>query len=258
MLLSLKPGIIYGPVRSRRLGHSLGVNLMPGTYKFCSFNCVYCHFGWTRQLAVDPTPFIADLPRIADVTAAVEAAARSDTPFDYITFSGNGEATLHPSFPELVDEIIRIRDRYRPGVKTALLSNSTGLIHERVRQAVSKIDFPMFKLDAGTEATFRAINRPADGIDLPGIVERLSSLSDILIQSIMIDGSPSNVTDEELTAYFSLLKRIRPVQVHIYSIDRPVPKTGISLVPPQRLQEIADRGRRETGLDIKPFYPAAR
>jgi len=255
MLLPLKKDIIYGPIYSRRLGKSLGINLSPGKYKLCSFNCVYCHYGWTRKLAADVSSYREDIPTRAEVFAAVETALSSSREFDYITFSGNGEPTLHPDFPELVDDVIALRDRYRPSAKIGLLSNSTGLIYERVRETVPKIDFPMFKLDAGTEKTFTAINRPAKGIRFAAIVDHLTSLSNILIQTVMIDGSPSNVSDDELKAYFDHIRRIKPIEVHIYSIDRPVPETDITLVPPDNLRQIAERGTKETGITITPFYP---
>jgi wyosine [tRNA(Phe)-imidazoG37] synthetase (radical SAM superfamily) len=113
----------------------------------------------------------------------------------------------------------------------------------------------MFKIDAGTEKVFTAINRPAKGVEFKSILQNLYSLKNILIQSILVDGSPSNITDNELGAYFEHLRHIRPTEVHLYSIDRPVPETKLKLVPPERLQAIAERGRKETGLDIKAFYP---
>ena len=255
MLLSLKPGITYGPVRSRRLGLSLGINLMPGTYKLCSFNCIYCHYGWTRIVTTDMEPYRDDLPTRSEVVAAVEKALSSPDDFEYLTFSGNGEPTLHPEFPELVTDIGRLRDKHRPQAKIGLLSNSTGLERESVRTSISGIDFPMFKLDAGSETTFRIINRPARGVDFHAIIDRLSALSGILIQTVLIDGTPGNTGEDELDAYFALLGRIHPREVHIYSIDRPVPQTDIRLVPPERLRQIADNGKRKTGIDIKAFYP---
>jgi wyosine [tRNA(Phe)-imidazoG37] synthetase (radical SAM superfamily) len=255
VLLPLKREVIYGPVNSRRLGRSLGINLSPSKYKLCSFNCVYCHYGWTRKLSADVSPYRDDMPTRAEVIAAVEEALKSPLEFEYITFSGNGEPTLHPQFPELVEDIVALRDRYRPSVKIGLLSNSTGLTNDRVRVVTPKIDFPMFKLDAGVEETFMAINRPAEGIRFATIVDHLASLSNILIQTVLIDGSPSNVTETELEAYFDRLRRIKPIEVHVYSIDRPVPETDISLVPPDKLRQIAERGTKETGITIKPFYP---
>jgi wyosine [tRNA(Phe)-imidazoG37] synthetase (radical SAM superfamily) len=258
MLLSLHRGIIYGPVNSRRLGPSLGINLMPGDYKLCSFNCVYCHYGWTKKHTLNFLESSQDLPAVTEVLHAVEGAAASPLAFDFFTFSGNGEPTLHPNFPQVVDEVVRIRDRYRPAAKVALLSNSTGLFHEEVRACVSKIDLPVFKLDAGSEETFQAINRPAPGIHLARIVDLLASLEDICIQTVLVEGKPSNVGDDELKAYFQHIRRIKPREVHIYSIDRPVPKAEIVLVSPERLAEIAARGEQATGARIRPFSQRRR
>lgn len=199
--------------------------------------------------------FRDDLPTRLEVEAAVEEALKPGLEFDYITFSGNGEPTLHPDFPKLVDDVVALRKLYRPKVKLGLLSNSTGLIHKSVRDVIPKMDFPMFKLDAGTEATYLAINRPAPGIGFNDIVDSLASLSNIIIQTVLIDGDPCNVAEAELDAYFDLLTRIKPREVHIYSIDRPVPKTEISLVSPERLEAIAEKGRKKTGIPIIAFYP---
>ncbi|NIM20131.1 MAG: radical SAM protein [Candidatus Latescibacteria bacterium] len=254
MLLQLQRGIIYGPIRSRRLGASLGINLMPNKCKLCSFNCVYCHYGPTKRLAVDLVDFHDDLPALDDVVKAVDRAVRSKTAFAYLTFSGNGEPTLYPWFPELVDEVVRLRDRYRPEVRVALLSNSSGLVFGDVRDAVSKIDLPVFKLDAGTEKKWKAINRPDKDVDFCEMVDSLTALENIYVQTVLIDGDPGNIADEDLEAYFEKLNRIRPIEAHLYSIDRPVPNTRISLVPPAKLQEIAQRGQKPTGVKMKAFY----
>ncbi len=255
MMLSLQPGIIYGPVNSRRLGKSLGINLMPGKYKLCSFNCVYCHYGWTKKHAATFEPFADDLPTRDKVVAAIKEAMQSSTEFSYITFSGNGEPTLYPEFPRLVDDVVRLRDKYRPAVKIGLLSNSSGLTLPGVREVITKIDYPMFKLDAGTEQIFKAINRPAEGIGFEGIIKQLYALDNILVQSLIVDGSPGNIDDDELEVYFNHLIEINPLEVHLYSIDRPVPKTELRLVPPDKLETIAERGRQKTGLNIRAFYP---
>jgi wyosine [tRNA(Phe)-imidazoG37] synthetase (radical SAM superfamily) len=253
MVLQLKQGVLYGPVNSRRYGKSLGVNLMPGSYKLCSFNCQYCHFGWTDQRAVDLSEFAADLPTADAVVAEVERAAKSSLEFGLITFSGNGESTLHPQFPEIVDRVVTVRDRHRPDAKVALLSNSTGLLQPGVRHAIARIDLPVLKLDAGTAKTFKAINRPAPEIDYDAVVEQLCSVENIYIQTVLVGGAPSNTTPEDLAAYFEKIARIKPREVHIYSIDRPVPNTKITLVPPERLREIAAQGEAETGVRIRAF-----
>ncbi len=254
MLLQLQKGILYGPVSSRRLGKSLGINLMPGEYKLCSFNCVYCHYGWTEVCTMDLETCANDLPPFDDVVRAVEQAAKSQIDFDFLTFSGNGEPTLYPRFPELVDEVLKVRDKYRPSAKVALLSNSTGLLFREIRECIQKIDLPVFKLDAGTQEKWRAINRPAKGIRFSEIIYILASLNNVYMQTVLVDGSPSNTAEQDIRAYLEKLSRIQPREVHIYSIDRPVPNTQIRLVAPQRLEEIAHRGRKEAGVRIEPFY----
>jgi wyosine [tRNA(Phe)-imidazoG37] synthetase (radical SAM superfamily) len=227
---------------------------MPTEYKLCSFDCVYCHYGFTKRATLSISQCLKDLPTFDDVVKAVEEAARSSMQFNFLTFSGNGEPTLHPEFAPLVEEVVRIRDAYRPEVKIALLSNSSGLSHRQVRESISEIDIPVFKLDAGSEKIFRAINRPAEGVDFAEVLDSLSSLNDIYIQTLFIQGTPSNATEEEIARYFQQIRRIRPKEVHIYSIDRPVPNKSISLVSPEVLEGIARQGQRETGVRIRPFY----
>lgn len=254
MLLPLQRGILYGPVKSRRLGKSLGINLMPADYKLCSFNCVYCHYGWTKKHTLDLGESLEDLPAFDDVVDALEQAAKSSMEFDFITFSGNGEPTLYPQFAQLVDEVIRIRNTYRPEVKAVLLSNGTGLLNRDVRENISKIDIPVFKLDAGTEKKFRVINRPVSGVNFAELLDIFSSMEDIYLQTVMIEGNPSNVGEEDLAAYFQQIDRIQPKEVHIYSIDRPVPNAEIALVSSERLSAIALEGERRTGVRIKTFF----
>jgi len=195
------------------------------------------------------------LPSVAEVVQAVEEAAKSSLQFDFFTFSGNGEPTLYPQFAAVVKEIVRIRNKYRPKARIALLSNSTGLTDEKVRASVVDIDFPMFKLDAGTGKKFRAINRPAKGVNFAGMAEALASMEGIYVQTLLIDGTPTNAGVEDLEAYFQQISRIRPREVHIYSIDRPVPAARIVLVAPERLEEIALRGKKKTGVPIQAWYP---
>ena len=160
MVLPLQDDILYGPIYSRRLGRSLGINLLPTTYKLCSFNCLYCHYGWTDAHTLDVKAHAADLPAAETVVERLRIALRSLLDFDCLTFSGNGEPTLHPQFAEIVDQVVHLRDQYRPDVRLALLSNSTGLLLSGVRECIHRIDLPVFKLDAGTAQTFRKVNRP--------------------------------------------------------------------------------------------------
>jgi wyosine [tRNA(Phe)-imidazoG37] synthetase (radical SAM superfamily) len=220
----------------------------------CSFNCVYCHYGWTKKQTIDFNKYHKDLPSIDEVVKSITQALKSSLEFDFLTFSGNGEPTLYPKFTELLEEVVRLRNIYRPQVNLALLSNSTGIVREDVQLSLSKIDFAFLKLDAGTEEKFGAINRPARGINFSEIIDSLCSAKRLYIQTVLLDGSPSNVTEGDLKAYFQKISLIQPVEVHIYSIDRPVPNRTISLVSKDRLGEIADLGKKETGIEFKPFY----
>ena len=254
IMLSLQSGILYGPIRSRRLGASLGINLMPTTYKLCSFNCVYCHYGFTDRLSLDMGKHLYDLPHLGDVLREVERALRSSMTFDYITFSGNGEPTLHRDFPEIAAGIHELRNRLRPDVRIALLSNSTGLLLRDMRRALRYIDVPYFKVDAGTSALSQRINRPAPGVVFDEMITRLSRLREFYIQTVFMAGDPSNVDPAALAAYFHVIAQIRPREVQIYSLDRPVPDMRIQRVPPAELDRIAELGQKETGTVFRPFY----
>ena len=147
-----------------------------------------------------------------------------------------------------------LRNKYRPKVKVALLSNSTGLARESVLLSLSKIDFAVLKLDAGTEEKFRVINRPARGINFSEIMDSLCSAKELYILTLLIEGNPSNVTEDDLKAYFQKISFIQPKEVHLYSIDRPVPNRAISLVSKDRLEEISDWDKKETGIESRPIY----
>jgi wyosine [tRNA(Phe)-imidazoG37] synthetase (radical SAM superfamily) len=255
MLLPLQQGLVYGPVKSRRYGLSLGINLMPAAYKLCSLNCVYCHYGLTAACTTDMKSHQTALPKAEDVARALEEQLVGPAKFNLITFSGNGEPTLHPQFPRIVDDVIALRDKHRPSARVALLSNSTGLTSEAVRKSLARIDLPILKLDVGTEKAFTAINRPCRQVQFEEVVHRLTSLQNIYLQSVFVDGQPSNTARGDIMAWMALVRNIRPREVHIYSIDRPVPNAGIALVSPTRLEGIASVAYRQTGIAVKAFYP---
>jgi wyosine [tRNA(Phe)-imidazoG37] synthetase (radical SAM superfamily) len=211
MVLELKQGIIYGPVNSRRYGKSLGINLMPTEKKLCSFNCVYCHYGTTNRCTMNIDQYSDELPEVEDVVNALEDALKTDVELDLITFSG--------------EEVADLRGKYRPDARIALLSNSTGLIYADVIDSLDMIDLPILKLDAGNEDTFRAINRPTRSVKFEEIFEKLFSLDGIYLQTVLVDGEPSNIGRRDLKEYIDRVGRIKPQEVHLYSIDRPVPNT---------------------------------
>lgn len=253
MILPLQEGIIYGPINSRRLGQSLGINLMPCGYKLCSFNCVYCHYGLTDVLNLDVHKHVHDLPNTDVVLSEIERAMKSSLKFDYLTFSGNGEPTLHPHFFEILKAVVALRKRYRPGVRIALLSNSSGITREEVRMSIAQIDLPIFKLDVGSGKKFKLINRPAQGISLEKIVELLKGIKGIYIQTVLMSGNPSNVSKQDLNNYFEKIALIKPVEVQIYSLDRPVLNKNIKRVVPTQLKQIAVTGLSKTGVKITAY-----
>ena len=236
-VLSLQPGIIYGPVNSRRLGQSLGVNLLPTDAKLCSFDCIYCQYGRTRTKTL--TPQAAQLPGADEALSAIEAALRGGADFDYLTFSGNGEASLHPDFPHIVRQTRRLLDELRPSVKLVILSNSSAAHLPRVREALATFDKPVMKLDAGDRRTFKRINRPAPGVALEATLEALVGLPGLVVQSVLVEGRLPNASGAAYQAGLAALAALRPGEVQIYSTDRPVPEAGVERVARERLREIA-------------------
>jgi wyosine [tRNA(Phe)-imidazoG37] synthetase (radical SAM superfamily) len=253
-ILGLQKGIIYGPVDSRRLGRSLGINLSPTDYKACSFNCVYCHYGWTKHLETDLSRYAADLPTVDAVEEALEKALREVSPPPaYITFSGNGEPTLHPEFAEIVDRVIAVKQRSGSDAKLAILSNSTAVGDARVRDALAKLDVRIMKLDAGTEEGFDRINRPAPGVSLDGVVKGLKLLGDITLQSVFVDGEVTNAREEDVEAWLKAVREIAPAAMQVYSLENAPAMSTLVGVPLERLREIRERVREVLDTDVEAY-----
>lgn len=252
--LELKKGVIYGPIKSRRLGSSLGINLLPGGYKLCSFNCVYCHYGWTKVHTKDVSAYHSDLPTVQQVREALEEWLEENrTPIEYITFSGNGEPCLHPGFDEMVDVVREAKSKWAPHAKVAILSNSTCLDNDKVRSGLSRIEVKIMKLDCGTKEMFGQINRPCTGVEFEMVADSLRELGDFVLQSVLVEGSTSNTGDEELARWIEKLQWIRPTEVQIYSIDRPSADQGLALVGKVRLNQIAKAAQEACGIPVKVF-----
>jgi wyosine [tRNA(Phe)-imidazoG37] synthetase (radical SAM superfamily) len=253
-LLELQRGIIYGPINSRRLGSSLGLNIMPTGYKLCPFNCVYCHYGWTDEQALDIIDQLKDLPtpkQVGDaLRAGLEEMHRRDAKPDYITFSGNGEPTVHPQFGEVVEVVREVRDQLVPAVKVVLLSNSTTIQNLAVRAAIKHIDLPIMKLDAGTEELFQKVNRPVSSITLEQIVSGLKQLDDFVTQTIFMRGTVDNATDQAVESWIKLIGEVRPKAAQIYTVDRWPADPGLEKVDKERLHEIAELAQEETGVEV--------
>jgi wyosine [tRNA(Phe)-imidazoG37] synthetase (radical SAM superfamily) len=250
--IPLQAGIIYGPILSRRLGRSLGINLLPVNRKVCTFDCVYCQYGPAKvsEASFSGTYF----PSVSDVLLQVEKALKKTRTIDYLTFSGNGEPTIHPDFPVIVDEVRKLRDRLRPGAQLAILSNSSRIAQPTILSALKRIDTPMMKLDAGDPQTFQMINQPAKSIEFWEMVDGLRSIPDLMIQSMLIDGKVSNVRGHAYGSWVDLLADLRPREIHIYSIARPTAYAEVQPVNPQTLQRIAAELWEQYHLLVKAFW----
>ena len=247
---------IFGPIHSRRLGVSLGVNLMPDDGKVCSFDCLYCEAGYNAQGAGT-----TGLPLREQVRSQLEAKlSRMHTagdPLDVITFSGNGEPTLHPDFPHIIEDTLALRDRYYPEAKVSVLTNSTMIFKPEVAEALKKADNNILKLDSAVEETMRLIDRPnSPGCTVEKVVEGLRRFEGTgIIQTMMLRGTHDgiaidNTTDTEIEALITAYKRIKPREVMLYSLDRSTPEEKLVKVEKEELAEIGKRIAEATGITV--------
>ncbi|MBX7218466.1 MAG: radical SAM protein [Blastocatellia bacterium] len=248
---------VYGPVPSRRLGTSLGINPLPVETKVCNFDCPYCECGWT--VSDRPAGKMPTVEQIAEELRLKLAECRTyGIELASITFAGNGEPTLHPKFEELIDLAGRLRDELAPTAKVTVLTNATRLQKSHVRRGLLKADVRQFKLDAGTEAAFRQVDRPFGKLTLAGIVTDICNFgAPVMLQSMffrgLIDGEViDNTTPQEVAAWLEHVKRIAPTAVHLYSLDRPTAATGLSRVTPAELEAIAGQVR-QMGIPAECF-----
>jgi wyosine [tRNA(Phe)-imidazoG37] synthetase (radical SAM superfamily) len=252
--LGLQKGIIYGPVNSRRLGRSLGLNIMPTGSKLCPFNCVYCHYGWTTYVEPDARGHLEDLPTALDVEEALERAlAGIDPPPAYITFSGNGESTVHPDFEAIVERVVDVRDRSGLDAKVAILSNSCKAGDEDVRRALAKLDVRIMKLDAGSQEVFEKVNNPAPGITLDAIVDGLKALDDVTLQSMFVQGEISNSSEADIDTWFARVAEIKPIFVQVYSLENAPAMSTLVQVPREKLDAIVERLKTSLGIDAQAY-----
>lgn len=247
---------IFGPIHSRRLGTSLGVNLSPSDGKVCSFDCIYCEAGYNRQgTGQSGLPSRADVAR--DLLAKLQQMKAEGQSLDVITFSGNGEPTLNPAFPEIVDDTIALRDEYFPNAKVSVLTNSTRIDNPAVCAALKKVDNNILKLDSAIEATMRLIDAPVQAsFTVDKVIDLLGQFAGQgIIQTMMLRGSHcgrkvDNTTPEEVSALIEAYKRINPASVMIYSLDRSTPEEDLQKVSKDELEEIARRIESETGIKV--------
>ncbi len=219
---------MFGPIVSRRLGSSLGVNLLPSKGKLCNFDCVYCECGWNKDGMNDKV-----FPKYEDIEAALEEKmsklAAEGTPVDSITFSGNGEPTVHPDFPKVIDATLRYRDKYFPNARVSVLSNATMIDRPAVAEALMRIDNPILKIDASSDELIMKINRPVGHYKLDEVVEAMMRFNGNFILQTMFLRSPEFDTagPAALAAWMDIVRKVRPREIMVYTIDRETPDKSL-------------------------------
>jgi wyosine [tRNA(Phe)-imidazoG37] synthetase (radical SAM superfamily) len=220
--------IVFGPIFSRRLGSSLGVNILPTVGKLCNFDCVYCECGWNKDGKSD-----GRLPHLEEVEAALEEkmsrAAADGVPVDSITFSGNGEPTVNPDFPQIVDATLRLRDKYFPKAKVSVLSNAVLVGRKDIAEALKKVDNPILKIDASSDELVGKINKPVGTYRLADIVEALKGFDGNFVLQTMFLRSPEfdTTSPEALEEWMNIVREVRPREIMVYTIDRETPDKSL-------------------------------
>jgi len=219
---------VFGPIRSRRLGNSLGINLLPTRGKFCNFDCIYCECGWNKDGRDDRS-----LPSARRVRSVLEdkllQCLLDGTEIDSITFSGDGEPTLNPEFPQIIDDTIKLRNSLFPQAKVSVLSNATTAGRSDILEALRKVDNPIMKLDAPTTLLARLINKPYEAYDVAKVVENLRAFEgDFILQTMFLRSSGFDSSSPEvLRGWMDIVRYLRPREVMVYTLDRPTPQEGL-------------------------------
>ena len=244
---------VFGPIHSRRLGRSLGINLLPEKGKICNFDCIYCECGWNRDGRGDTV-----LPTAAKVRNDLENKLTElmleGVRIDSITFSGDGEPTLNPEFPRIIDDTLFLRDAYYPDAKVSVLSNATRVHIPEVFEALRKVDNPILKIDAPTDALVAKINQPAPGYQLDRVIAALERfegnfiLQTMFLQSLDFDSAAPEV----LAGWMDIVRKLKPREVMVYTLDRPTPAQGLKAYSAEQMrtlvQPLIDEGFK---IDIK-------
>lgn len=252
------PSPIFGPVHSRRLGISLGINLLPEGGKWCSFDCIYCECGFNADHRThNPLPTTEQVSEALE-KKLVEMQAEGLKP-DVLTFAGNGEPTMNPHFPEVVAEVRRLRDQYAPSARISVLCNSTQVFHERVFQTLLQVDNAIMKLDTVDPEYIRQVDRPTGHLDVDALVSRLAEMGDrCIIQTMFMGGEfegkdVDNTGERYVGPWLDALRKISPRQVMIYTIDRETPAPLLRKATHEQLDNIAQRVR-ELGIECSVSY----
>ena len=245
---------IFGPIHSRRLGISLGINLLPKGGKVCSFDCIYCECGLNKERRTkNPLPTVEEVVRGLEIKL-IELQKDGIVP-DVLTFAGNGEPTLHPDFPEIVDKVREVRDRECPSAKMSILSNATQIRRPEIREALLHFDNNILKLDTVNPDYIATVDRPGGHYDVEEQIACLELFQGhCIIQTMLMKGTYKgldldNTREEYVAPYLEALARIKPHSVMLYTLDRETPVTGLEKADCEVMQSIADR-IRALGIEV--------
>ena len=235
----MRETLVFGPIHSRRLGSSLGINLLPQQGKICNFDCIYCECGWNKDGRGDrQLPTAEDLRQT--LTAKLQQCLADGTPIDSITFSGDGEPTMNPDFAAIIDITLELRDRYYPNAKVSVLSNATRIGREDVFQALRKVDNPILKIDAPTAALAAKINQPQCDYDVDQVVEDLRRFEGNFVLQTMFLKAPEfdSSSPEVLEGWMRIVRDLRPREIMVYTIDRETPMKGLQKMTVDQMREL--------------------
>lgn len=235
----LREETVFGPIFSRRLGTSLGINLLPQNGKICTFDCIYCECGWNKDGLDDKR-----IPTAAEVRSALEDKLSQlmleGVKIDSITFSGDGEPTINPEFARIIDDTLKLRDIYYPEAKVSVLSNSSRVHIPEIFEALSRVDNPIMKIDAPTDELVAVIDRPAPGFSIDRVIEALEKFKgNFVLQTMFLKSDDFDSSHPEvLDAWKSIVRRLRPRLTMVYTIDRPTPQEGLQKFTEAQMREL--------------------
>ena len=249
----LREDIVFGPIYSRRLGSSLGINILPEKGKLCNFDCIYCECGWNCDGRGD-----ISIPDAGTLRKALEIKLKecvaNGVKIDSITFSGDGEPTLNPAFPEIVDVTLELRDRYCPGVKVSVLTNASRVMRDDVFEALRRVDNPILKLDAPTTALARLVNRPQGDYSVEKVVEGMKRFEgNFVLQTMFLRADFFDSAAQEcLQGWMDIVRELRPREIMAYTIARPTPMSGLGKYSREEMEDML-RPLIEEGFNIKIY-----
>lgn len=237
----LREETVFGPIFSRRLGTSLGINLLPEKGKICNFDCIYCECGWNKDGHDDTVIPTAEKVR-TDLERMLLKLQNEGTKVDSITFSGDGEPTINPEFPQIIDDTLALRDQYAPLAKVSVLSNATRVHLPQIFHALTKVDNPIMKIDAPTNELIAKINHPAPGYDVVRVIEALKQFQgNFILQTCMLRSKEYDFDSsrpEVLNGWMDIVRELRPREIMVYTIDRPTPAQGLEKLTVEEMTQL--------------------